>query len=131
MNERRINARQRSFLQGRIYFNQRRSSLDCLIRDLSDDGAKLMASNSVALPEFVELHIPNKNVTYPAKVQWRTGDDIGVAFNLENESPSVVPDAPAADLAGRVSRLETEMAMLHRKFNELRDELKKRQGSAI
>jgi hypothetical protein len=131
MNERRINSRLRSFLQGRIYFNQRRSSLDCLVRDLSEDGAKLKVSNSVALPEFVELHIPNKNATYPAKVQWRAGDEIGVAFNLENESPSIVPEAPAVDLAGRVHQLETDMAALQRKFNELREELSKRRSSAI
>ena len=33
--ERRTSARKRSFLQGRIYYHQRRSSVDCLVRDIS------------------------------------------------------------------------------------------------
>ena len=40
MKERRSSARQKSFLQGRIYFNNRRSSVDCLIRDYSETGAR-------------------------------------------------------------------------------------------
>ncbi len=42
--ERRTLLRKRSFLQGRLYFNNRRSSLDCLVRDISGQGAKLKVS---------------------------------------------------------------------------------------
>jgi hypothetical protein len=129
MNERRSRARQRSFLQGRIYFNNRRSSLDCLIRDFSDQGAKLTISDSVALPEIVELYIPHKDETYRAKVQWRTGFELGVAFNEQEDSPSIVPNAP--DLAGRVRRLEGEVATLQRKVSELQNELRKQQSAGI
>ena len=130
-NERRLQPRHRSFLQGRIFFNGRRSSLDCLIRDISDDGARLKVSNSIALPEIIELHIPNRDETYRAKIQWRTGDELGVAFEREEASLSIVPNAPPTDLAGRVRRLETEMAALQRKLNELQNELHKRQTVGI
>jgi hypothetical protein len=123
--ERRTLLRQRSFLQGRLYFNNRRSSLDCLVRDISSQGAKLKVSDSIAIPEFVELYIPNKDETYRAKVQWRTGFEIGV------ESPSIVPGAAPVDLPERVRRLEAEVASLHRKLNELQNELRHGQGSGI
>ena len=42
MKERRLSARKKSFLQGRVYYNSRRSSVDCLVRDISDEGAKLV-----------------------------------------------------------------------------------------
>jgi hypothetical protein len=129
--ERRTLLRKRSFLQGRLYFNIRRSSLDCLVRDISDQGAKLKVSDSIAIPEFVELHIPNKDETYRAKVQWRTGFEIGVTFENEHESPSIVPGAAPADLPERVRRLEAEVASLHRKLNELQNELRHGQGSGI
>jgi hypothetical protein len=129
--ERRTLLRKRSFLQGRLYFNNRRSSLDCLVRDISDQGAKLKVSDSIAIPEFVELHIPNKDETYRAKVQWRTGFEIGVTFENEQESPSIVPGAAPADLPERVRRLEAEVASLHRKLNELQNELRHGQGSGI
>jgi hypothetical protein len=129
--ERRTLLRQRSFLQGRLYFNSRRSSLDCLVRDISSHGAKLKVSDSIAIPEFVELHIPNKDETYRAKVQWRTGFEIGVTFENEQDSPSIVPGAAPADLPERVRRLEAEVASLHRKLNELQNELRHGQGSGI
>ena len=129
--ERRTLLRKRSFLQGRLYFNNRRSSLDCLVRDISNQGAKLKVSDSVAIPEIVELHIPNKDETYRAKVQWRTGFEIGVTFENEQEAPSIVPGAGPADLLERVRRLEAEVASLHRKLNELQNELRHGQGSGI
>jgi hypothetical protein len=39
MSERRTSSRQKAFLQGRIFFNNRRTSVDCLIRDISEQGA--------------------------------------------------------------------------------------------
>src|SRR5579871_4465593 len=81
MNERRRIARQKSFLQGRVFFNNRRTSVDCLIRDFSELGARLKFSGAVATPEVIELHIPNKDETYRARVQWRNGDEMGVSFD--------------------------------------------------
>jgi hypothetical protein len=129
--ERRTLLRKRSFLQGRLYFNNRRSSLDCLVRDISSQGAKLKVSDSIAIPEMVELYIPNKDETYRAKVQWRTGFEIGVTFENEQEAPSIVPGAAPVDLPERVRRLEAEVASLHRKLNELQNELRHGQGSGI
>jgi hypothetical protein len=124
--DRRSRTRLKSFLQGRVYFNNRRSSLDCLVRDFSDYGARLKVSESVAMPEVVELHIPNKDEAYRARVQWRAGDEVGVAFDPPDESPSIVPSGP--DLLARVHKIETEMAALQRKVNELQNELRKRQN---
>src|SRR5262245_11974638 len=129
--ERRTRARQRSFLQGRLYFNNRRSSLDCLVRDISTQGAKLKVSDSIAIPDFVELHIPNMDETYRAKVQWRTGFEIGVTVEADRESTSIVPGAAPAALPVRVRRLEAEVVSLHRKLNELQNELRHGQGSGI
>jgi hypothetical protein len=60
------------------------------VRDISGQGAKLKVSDSIAIPEFVELYIPNKDETYRAKVQWRTGFEIGVTFENDQEAPSIV-----------------------------------------
>jgi len=127
--DRRSRKRQKSFLQGRVYFNNRRSSLDCLVRDFSDYGARLKVSESVLMPEVVELHIPNKDEAYRARVQWRTSDEVGVAFDAPDESPSIVPAGP--DLLARVHKLETEMAALQRKVTELQNELRKRLSAEL
>src|SRR5262245_53821372 len=91
--DRRSRTRQKSFLQGRVYFNNRRSSLDCLVRDFTNYGARLKLSESVLIPEVVELHIPSKDEAYRARVQWRTSDEVGVAFDAADDAPSIVPSS--------------------------------------
>jgi hypothetical protein len=39
MIERRALARHKTFIKGRIYFNNRLSSMDCIVRDITDRGA--------------------------------------------------------------------------------------------
>jgi hypothetical protein len=133
MRDRRIATRQRSFLQGRITFNKGRSSIDCLVRDISETGAKLIFSDSVVIPDVVELYIPNKDETHRVRVQRRIGNEIGVAFEGGSEaatSPPLVPEiAAAADLPARLQKLESEFAKLQRKVNELQIALNKSQGA--
>jgi hypothetical protein len=129
MTERRSGSRQKSFLQGRIFFNHRRTSVDCLIRDFSEQGARLKFSSMTATPEVVELYIPNKDESYRAKVQWRNADEIGVAFGVDEAAPPLVPGAPSADWSARIHKLEQGLASLQRKFNELQATLRQIQGA--
>jgi len=129
MAERRSAARQKSFLQGRIYFNNRRSTVDCLIRDYSETGARLKFSETIAVPEAIELFIPNREEVHRARVQWRSGNEMGISFDEEARAPSIAPDAAQqGDVAARVQRLETELAALKRVVNELRAGIRKNQG---
>ena len=57
MDERRRSERQRSFLRGRVYFNNGRRSLDCI----SDEGAQIVFPDPVNIPDVVRLAIPKKN----------------------------------------------------------------------
>jgi class 3 adenylate cyclase len=128
MVERRTLSRQRSFLQGRIYFNNRRSSIDCLVRDCSETGARLKFSDSVTVPEAIELYIPNREEMHRARVEWRAGDEIGVSFGTEVRAPSIAPDAAQSDLAARVQKLEDEVAAMRRAIGELRIGIRKHHG---
>jgi len=129
MAERRSSSRQKSFLQGRIYFNNRRSSVDCLIRDYSDTGARLRFSEAANVPEAIELYIPNKDEFHRARIEWRSGNEMGVSFGDEIRAPSITPEAAAqGDLPTRVQRLEAEVAALRRIVNDLRAENRKQHG---
>jgi hypothetical protein len=121
MAERRHAPRKRSFLRGCVYFNKRRGAMDCLIRDLSEAGARIIFSSAVNVPDVVELYIPQKEETIRARVKWRHGDEVGLAF------PAAAARAAAApaddDLAQRVDKLETEIAALRRMLKQLKNEL--------
>jgi len=117
MGERRGNRRQKSFLQGFVYFDKRRGVMSCLVRDLSDDGARIIFSQSVTIPESVKLHIPQRDKTYRAKVQWRRGDEIGLTLD---GSESVAGSSQESGLIQRVAQLESEIAALKRTIRELK-----------
>lgn len=119
MAERRRKPRQKSFLRGCVYFNKRSRSLDCLVRDFSEHGARIIFSENVSVPDAVELHIPQKEQTLRARVQWRHGNEIGLAF------PDAVRAADGEDreLALRVAQLEIEIAGLRKLVKKLRAEM--------
>jgi hypothetical protein len=115
--ERRRIARQKSFLRGMVYFNNRRSVADCLIRDISPFGARLIFSDTITTPDTMDLYIPQKEQTLRAHVIWRVGHEVGVAFPQATQSEH----APVSgELAERVTRLETEIAGIKRVLKKLK-----------
>jgi len=121
MGERRRSARQKSFLRGCIYFNKGRGAVDCLIRDISAEGARIIFSEAVNIPEVVELYIPQKEQTLRARVQWRHGDDIGLSFPDAGQAASAL--AHVGGLAERVAQLEAETASLRKVIRRLKSEI--------
>lgn len=117
MSERREIRRQKSFLHGFIYFDKRRGVMSCLIRDLSDSGARIIFSETVTIPEHVNLHIPQRDKTVRARVQWRRGDEIGLAFET---TPVAAVSAQESELMQRIVQLETEIAELKRTIKKLK-----------
>src|ERR1044071_9633078 len=116
--ERRRIPRQKSFLRGMIYFNNRRSVADCLIRDISPYGARLIFSDTVTTPEVLDLYIPQKEQTLRAQVIWRIGHEVGVAFPQANRTEPAATQS-AGDRAERVASLEAEVALLKRSLKKL------------
>jgi len=115
--ERRRATRQKSFLRGCVYFNNRRNAFDCLIRDISDGGARIIFSDTVSVPDVVELYIPQKEQNMRARVQWRHGDEIGLAFP---DALRAADGTSEGELAARVGHLEGEVAALKRLLNKLK-----------
>ncbi len=124
MAERRRSVRKKSFLRGCVYFNKRRSAIDCLIRDISDQGARIIFSGAVNIPDVVDLYIAQKEQTVRAHVQWRRGDEVGLVFTDAETARPASPQQPQfGDLAQRVVELEAEMAALRRTLKQLKREL--------
>ena len=115
--ERRRIARQKSFLRGMIYFNNRRSVADCLIRDISPYGARLIFSDTVTTPDTLDLYIPQKEQTLRAHVIWRVGHEVGVAFPQAIHAETAA--SGSGDLADRVAKLEAEVTLLKRALKKL------------
>lgn len=120
MSELRRETRLRTFLKGRIVFNNGNSSMDCLVRDISASGARLMLSQTATLPDGFDLIIPAKDRTHKATLRWRKADSVGVTFADEAAHPAAAnaSDATPAALLARIRELEAENASLRRQLQE-------------
>ena len=116
--EPKIATRQRTFLKGTLYFENRRASIECVVRDISNSGARLTFDHPANVPDNVELFIPNKQQTLRARVQRRAPNEIGIAFEVAR---SLEPRrASDAELQERVETLEAEIAALKRLVAKLK-----------
>lgn len=70
----------RTVIKGaRIIFNDRKSTLDCRVRDLTGDGARLDLTTQQLLPHEFDLHLAGD----PARrcgLRWARGTMVGVRF---------------------------------------------------
>ena len=80
MQERRKTARPRTYFTGQIIFNQRSSLMDCVVRNFSGSGAKLVFTNTAAVPREFELLIPRDDRRVRARIVWSAPNEAGVAF---------------------------------------------------
>ena len=131
--ERRTSARQRTVMRGCIYYDKRSAAADCLVRDVSQSGARLELSANVVIPDLIELYIPKKEETHQARVLWRHDNEIGVAY-VESRSDHDANNlkAPAArghtsaELEDRVRKLEAEISSFRQAIKTLVEDVKNR-----
>jgi len=120
MGERRGSRRSKSFLRGFVYVSRKRGALACLVRDLSEKGARIIFSDTVTLPDVVELYIPQREQTLRARVQWRRNDEIGLAFTAVERAAEASPTA--AEVVQRLAMLEAEIVSLRTLLKRLKAE---------
>ena len=126
MNDKRSTPRLRSFLKGRVLFNGGQNSLECLIRDISPTGARLELSASVTLPDRFDLFLPHRDETCKVQIQWRRGNQLGVAFEQVERAPAAPPQPQ--DVASRVRQLESEVELMRMLLAQMKSELEAVKG---
>lgn len=80
MTEKRTTPRRRVLKGGKIFFHLGHSSIDCVIRNMSDTGAKLQVETTLAIPDEIELLVNQDEMVYPSTVAWRKGAEMGIRF---------------------------------------------------
>ncbi len=88
MQERRKVMRTRSLLHGRILFNDRRSVIDCVIRNLSNLGASLEVANVVGIPPAFDLQIDHESESRRCVAIWYGENRIGIEFRPQRMQPT-------------------------------------------
>ena len=82
MEEQRKSVRHRTLKGGRICFNSGSSSVDCVIRDISDGGAKLCLPGVEGIPTEFVLAFDDGKLVRECFARWRSPTALGVEFRL-------------------------------------------------
>ena len=78
--ERRQERRGLTYLGGKLSFNQGRSVVDCLVRNISSAGALVVFPDRTPIPDDPDLHIKHRDQSFRTTVVWRGHDRAGVAL---------------------------------------------------
>lgn len=77
--ERRGHIRHKVFKGGTISFNNGYGAIECIVRNLSDDGALLTFGETTGVPNRFALRIGG-DLLRNAEIRWRSATKIGVAL---------------------------------------------------
>jgi hypothetical protein len=103
------------FFRAFVYFEGSGTAVDCVVRDISDTGARLQFPGPQKLSEFMDLHIPVRGQSYHhSKLQWEDGNEIGIAFHATTNT-----NANNISLDERMNRLEAEVAAMRQAVKHL------------
>jgi PilZ domain len=115
MLERRQSARDKVIYGGVAEMGEHGGSRDCVVRNISENGARLEFCERVRLPkEPLRLTIARKGRSCLARIIWWRDNFVGVAF-----SPETPYELPGSDLARRLRRSEKKKRELQRRIKEL------------
>lgn len=76
--ERRRTQRQRALLTGKLATDGASITIDCVIRNLSADGALVETPSPHLIPNELHLLQVREGVAWDAKVAWRRGNKVGL-----------------------------------------------------
>ena len=113
MQDRRHGVRDKVFLGGVAEINDSGSTMDCVVRNISEGGACVELESSAKLPDELRVTIARKGRSYLAQMMWRQANRVGLAFR------TMVTDAPLDDLDLRLRRSEAKKRKLQRRIKEL------------
>jgi len=114
MEERRKSKRTRTYLGGTLAFSSRCASLDCIVRNLSDTGARVALDGSALLPDEFDFTVTRDDRCFRARLVWRNATEAGLV--LLNPSDSSIE---TLDWAQELHARKSETAKLRQRVSDL------------
>jgi hypothetical protein len=78
--ERRSSERFRTHLKGQVISDDSSTPVECIVRNLSTDGAGIAFAHAAEIPLEFELAIPEESASARVRLIWSNGIDHGVMF---------------------------------------------------
>jgi hypothetical protein len=113
MLDRRQNVRDKVLYGGVAEIGGRDATMDCMVLNISEQGACIEIESTARMPEQINLTIARKGRSFLARLIWCQANKVGLAFRM------MTSDAPVSDLDERLRRSEIKKRQLQRRINEL------------
>ena len=97
MSEQKLMPQGRTLLAGKVIYNFGQSTIDCVVRRLSDHGATISVESPLGIPRQFQLFIADEGMPRPCKVVWQSDKELGLEFELSDsrhQDRSAAPPAP-------------------------------------
>ncbi len=115
MLDRRQSVRDRVILGSVASINDRGSTMDCVVRNMSAGGACVEFEETAKLPDEMRVTIARKGCSFFGRMMWRQAGRVGLAFRTVTAA-----GLPAStDLDDRLRRSERKKRQLQRRIKEL------------
>ena len=115
MLDRRQTTRDKVMYGGVAEIGERGATRECVVRNISEQGARLEFGNVIKLPkQQISLTIARKGRSFLARIIWWRDNFIGVAFSSDTSS-----ELPVSDLEERLRKSEQKKRQLQRRIKEL------------
>lgn len=79
--DRRGETRRRVLKGARLGFNEGYGAMECVVRNQSERGARLVLGDTMGVPSRFELAVAGESEPRSARVCWRTGEAVGIRFD--------------------------------------------------
>jgi hypothetical protein len=120
-NENRAAPRERVMLAGKLSFHNGQFSASCAVMQLSATGARLSVEGDLPISEKLQLSVPQRNIERSARLVWRRGRMIGVAFDADQSAePSAAPPK-VRELEEENRRLKALLIKLEQRLKEMQE----------
>jgi hypothetical protein len=79
--ESRKTQRSPAFLGAKIFFDNKPSTFDCLVKNISDEGAYIKIESIWDIPETFRLYIQKYGKSFECHVRWKADGKLGVSYS--------------------------------------------------
>jgi len=122
MSDQRQLFRNRVYYGGLVAFNDRQSTLACIVRNFTAFGARIEFENPALLPDEIDFAVPRRSLSCLAHLAWRDRNAAGLVFRaarpINRETNDVIP----LEWARRLRSSERINKQLQARIDQLRSE---------
>ena len=119
MSDRRRQYRNRVYYSGLIAFNDRKSTVTCVVRNFTQFGAMVEFENPAIVPDWINFEIQRKGLAHLARLAWCDGNRAGLVFSASPETNDVIP----IEWARKLRASEAVNKALRARLDQLRSDL--------